>query len=162
MSETIKVAFNMWREWSQSSNAIPANTGHWPCARSMLAHHLRRWPNIEPAHGQCPCLQGCFHIGQSVVLPCDEWYQNWSSFGWLSRLSLPFQNWIVHIECAIKSWATNNTRREPSSGLTLVQRLWRWPNIKPALCKRVVLGKERPSQLALWFFTCRGQSNLAT
>ena len=36
----------------------PANTGHCPCVGSMLAHRLRRWPNIEPTHGQCPVFAG--------------------------------------------------------------------------------------------------------
>ena len=38
--------------------AIPANTGHSPDAVSMLAHRLRRWPNIETALGECPV----FHV----------------------------------------------------------------------------------------------------
>ena len=24
----------------------------------MLVHRLRRWPNIEPTHGQCPVFAG--------------------------------------------------------------------------------------------------------
>ena len=36
----------------------PANAGHCPCVGSMLAHRLRRWPNIEPTHGQCPVFSG--------------------------------------------------------------------------------------------------------
>ena len=31
---------------------IPANTRHSPNAVSMLAHRLRRWPNIETALGE--------------------------------------------------------------------------------------------------------------
>ena len=27
-------------------------------AGSMLAHRLRRWPNIEPTYGQCPMFAG--------------------------------------------------------------------------------------------------------
>ena len=37
---------------------IPANTGHCPCVGSMLGNRLRRWPNIEPTHGQCPVFAG--------------------------------------------------------------------------------------------------------
>ena len=36
----------------------PANTGHSPNAVSMLAHRLRRWPNIETALGECPVFAG--------------------------------------------------------------------------------------------------------
>ena len=34
------------------------NTGHSPKAVSMLAHRLRRWPNIETALGECPVFAG--------------------------------------------------------------------------------------------------------
>ena len=37
---------------------VPANTGHSPNAVSMLAHRLRRWPNIETALGECPVFAG--------------------------------------------------------------------------------------------------------
>ena len=37
---------------------IPANTGHSTNAFSMLAHRLRRWPNIETALGECPVFAG--------------------------------------------------------------------------------------------------------
>ena len=37
---------------------FPANTGQPPNAVSMLAHRLRRWPNIETALGQCPVFAG--------------------------------------------------------------------------------------------------------
>ena len=33
---------------------FPTNTGHSPKAVPMLAHRLRRWPNIETALGECP------------------------------------------------------------------------------------------------------------
>ena len=33
---------------------FPANTGNSPDDVSMLAHRLRRWPNIEEALGECP------------------------------------------------------------------------------------------------------------
>ena len=39
-------------------NNIPANTGHSPKAVSMLAHRLRRWPNIETALGACLVFAG--------------------------------------------------------------------------------------------------------
>ena len=35
-----------------------ANTGHSPIAVSMLAHRLRRWPNIETALGVRPVFAG--------------------------------------------------------------------------------------------------------
>ena len=38
--------------------AIPTNTEHSPNAVSMLAHRLRRWPNIETALGECPVFAG--------------------------------------------------------------------------------------------------------
>ena len=31
----------------------PANTRHSPIAGAMLVQRLRRWPNIEPAMGEC-------------------------------------------------------------------------------------------------------------
>ena len=34
--------------------------GHSPNAVSMLAHRLRRWPNIETALNECPCLLGTY------------------------------------------------------------------------------------------------------
>ena len=37
---------------------IPANTGHSTNAVSMLAHRLRRWPNIETTLGECPVFAG--------------------------------------------------------------------------------------------------------
>ena len=40
--------------------AIPATTGHLPNAVSMLAHRLRRWPNIETALGECPVFAGMY------------------------------------------------------------------------------------------------------
>ena len=36
----------------------PSNTGHSPNAVSMLAHRLRRWPNIETALDECPVFAG--------------------------------------------------------------------------------------------------------
>ena len=36
-----------------SHKTFPANTWHLPNAVSMLAHRLRRWPNIETAMGEC-------------------------------------------------------------------------------------------------------------
>ena len=44
-------------QW-QLLRAIPANTGHSHNAVSMLAHRLRRWPNIETALGKCPVFSG--------------------------------------------------------------------------------------------------------
>ena len=37
---------------------IPTNTGHSLNVVSMLAHRLRRWPNIETALGECPVFPG--------------------------------------------------------------------------------------------------------
>ena len=39
----------------------PANTVHWPCV-GMLAYRLRRWPNIEPTHGECPVFAGVGYV----------------------------------------------------------------------------------------------------
>ena len=48
-----------------SARPIPANTRHSPTAVSMLAHRLRRWPNIETALCECPVFAGialyCIH-----------------------------------------------------------------------------------------------------
>ena len=33
-------------------NVNPVNMGRWPDAGLMLAHRLRRWPNINPALGE--------------------------------------------------------------------------------------------------------------
>ena len=38
--------------------SYPANTGHSPSAVLMLAHRLRRWPDIETALGECPVFAG--------------------------------------------------------------------------------------------------------
>ena len=40
------------------NEANPANTRHSHNAVSMLAHRLRRWPNIETALGECPVFAG--------------------------------------------------------------------------------------------------------
>ena len=40
----------------------PSNTGNSPNAISMLAHRLRRWPNIETALGKCPVCAGSFPL----------------------------------------------------------------------------------------------------
>ena len=45
------------------SRCIPSNmsnTSHWPIAVSMLGHRLRRWPNIEPAMGECLMVTGAY------------------------------------------------------------------------------------------------------
>ena len=42
----VVIPFSCWRY-------IPANTRHSPNAVSMLAHRLRRWPNIETALSVC-------------------------------------------------------------------------------------------------------------
>ena len=36
--------------------SIPANTTHWNSVGLMLAHRLRRWPNIKPTSFQCVVL----------------------------------------------------------------------------------------------------------
>ena len=38
----------------------------------MLAHRLRRWPNIYPALGQCPVCVGIWHIEVSWVESSSE------------------------------------------------------------------------------------------
>ena len=38
--------------WQACLNSV--NTRHCPCDVSMSGQHLRRWPNIETTHGQCP------------------------------------------------------------------------------------------------------------
>ena len=52
---------------------FPANTGHSPKAVSMLAHRLRRWPNIETALGEWPVFAGLLDmvipIYRSQTLP---------------------------------------------------------------------------------------------
>ena len=56
----------------QHDSRFPANTGHSPRAVSMLAHRLRRWPNIETALGECPVfagLLGNFFVGTEKI----EW-----------------------------------------------------------------------------------------
>ena len=52
---------NVWFLWGHS------NTGHSPYVGSMLAHRLRRWPNIEPTHGQCFVFAG--NVSPIVALP---------------------------------------------------------------------------------------------
>ena len=37
---------------------IPANTTHWNNVGLMLAHRLRRWPNIKPTLFQCVVFAG--------------------------------------------------------------------------------------------------------
>ena len=44
----------------------PANTGHSPNAVSMLAHRLRRWPNIETTLGDCPLFAGKVALNESL------------------------------------------------------------------------------------------------
>ena len=34
------------------------NMNHWKIIRSMLVHHLRRWPNIDPTIGERHMLAG--------------------------------------------------------------------------------------------------------
>ena len=38
----------------ETGQSLPANTGHSPSSVSMLAHRLRRWPNIGTALDECP------------------------------------------------------------------------------------------------------------
>ena len=45
---------NSWARVVIITPVRPANTEHSPKAVSMLAHRLRRWPNIETAVGECP------------------------------------------------------------------------------------------------------------
>ena len=42
-------------------NIFPANTRHSPNVASMLAHRLRRWPNIEATLGECLVFAGFWH-----------------------------------------------------------------------------------------------------
>ena len=53
MTTCISISFN-----TTNLELYPANTGHCPCVGSMLTHRLRRFPNIEPTHGQCPVFAG--------------------------------------------------------------------------------------------------------
>ena len=46
------------------SDYCPANTGHSPEAVSMLAHRLRRWPNIETALSKFPVFAGWLHSSE--------------------------------------------------------------------------------------------------
>ena len=39
-------------------SCIPANMRHSPNVVSMLAHRLRRWPNIDTTLGECLVLVG--------------------------------------------------------------------------------------------------------
>ena len=48
---------------------VPTNTGHPPKAVSMLAHRLRRWPNIETALGDCPVFAGVLELFDRWRLP---------------------------------------------------------------------------------------------
>ena len=54
---------------SQGSH-IPANTGHSPNVVSMLAHRLRRWPNIETALGECPVFPGIYLALTIIIYFC--------------------------------------------------------------------------------------------
>ena len=45
---------------------FPANTGHSPKAVSMLAHRLRRWPNIETALGEWPVFAGLLDMATPI------------------------------------------------------------------------------------------------
>ena len=48
--------------------------GHSPDAVSMLAHRLRRWPNIETASGECSVFAGHLHyVG-------DGWSRNYEAY----------------------------------------------------------------------------------
>ena len=39
----------------------------------MLAHRLRRWPNIEPTHGQCPVFAGYLPEWRTERAPLETW-----------------------------------------------------------------------------------------
>ena len=48
----------------------PANAEHSPNAVSMLAHRLRRWPNIETALCECPVFAGLDTRGSPACGTC--------------------------------------------------------------------------------------------
>ena len=59
-----------------SIESIPANTSTWPNAVSMLAHRLRRWPNIETTLGQVLVFAGMLQVYYnpfvvSLLSPCS-------------------------------------------------------------------------------------------
>ena len=45
---------------TSDSRLLPANTKHSLNAVSMLAHRLRRWPNIKTALGEYPVFAGLY------------------------------------------------------------------------------------------------------
>ena len=50
---------------------------HWPNAGSMLVHHLWRWPNSEPALGQCILFAGIYFQSNFPLapLPHTQWHK---------------------------------------------------------------------------------------
>ena len=76
---------------------IPIKTRHWPSAVLMLVQYLRRWPNINPALGQCLLFTGksvsirppnkhgslttCwFKAGSSSTTLAQHWTSTWWMF----------------------------------------------------------------------------------
>ena len=60
---------------------IPSNIRHKPKVRSMLAHHLRRWPNIDPTMG----YRLVFYTGIILLLHTIILSRCWCTVGAASR-----------------------------------------------------------------------------
>ena len=60
---------------------LPENMGHSPNAVSMLAHRLRRWPNIETTLSKCPVFAGRLPTmtGSIGLIPADS--RRWINAG---------------------------------------------------------------------------------
>ena len=68
---------------------IPANTRHQPNVGTMLAHRLRRWPNIAPRLGGCLVFAG-------MTPPYQKTQQGWP----LTLLNTTIVVWA----CFISRW----------------------------------------------------------
>ena len=99
----------------------------------MLAHRLRRWPNINPTLVQCLCV--CWDVGlfsfesQNAVTAKMSSY--WSKALWGSI----FLHWAA--QGRQLGVFPANTRHCPIVGSMLVQR--RWPNIEPTMGQYIAL-----------------------
>ena len=102
---------------------------HWHSVGVMVVHRLRRWPNIKPTFVQCLVFAVCLFLSLILVSLICIWH------------------------CC-----PANVRQRTNIGSMLVQRLRRWPNIKPTLVQCVVfagclfLYLKLLSLICLWYY----------
>ena len=152
MDISLKTTHIISRNWTRNVR-MTGEAGSLPIAPRPLLHKSSNWLNLCGILYLSPICQFnnvilrleslFFSFSQLVSLvtcscvSCRYWSA--SSRDTASRVAI-FQprQWMTG--CAIGfTWSLPHTKRWAISGLTLAQRLWRRPNIKPALAKSLCL-----------------------